>query len=200
MIAVYQSQASLWRSKYQELQKKREKNVNPRAGRAVLKCETASRGTRERTRCDLHLDREDDELVLVGGVGFDSDESRVVVNVSGREAGPHHPLRLERGNLLERGRAAHVTPTQTAPEVDAKQNADMNTRRDLPITSQCLPADRWGAPSVDLHRWNTSQQPRGTQRNIKFMKQIKSDASFSTNGCGHPKLPAAVHCRGCGCV
>lgn len=54
----------------------------------------------KRTRGDLHLYRQDDELVLVGGVCFDSDEGRVVVCVSRRETGSHHPLRLKRGNLL----------------------------------------------------------------------------------------------------
>lgn len=36
----------------------------------------------ELTCSDLDLHREDDELVLVGGVGFDADEGGMVVGVS----------------------------------------------------------------------------------------------------------------------
>lgn len=111
------------------------------------------RGAGGRTRGDLHLHWEDDELVLVGGVGFDPDESRVVVHVPGREAGSHHPLRLERRNLLEnRKTTAGSYRYHTASKVQ-------RGRGDLPITSQFLPADLWEALDEDLRHWSTSPPP-----------------------------------------
>lgn len=56
---------------------------------------------RQHTWCDLDLYRKDDELVFLGGVGFDSNVCRVVVHISRREAGSHHPFCLKRRNLLE---------------------------------------------------------------------------------------------------
>lgn len=56
---------------------------------------------RQHTWSDLDLYRKDDELVLIGGVGFDSNVGCVVVHISGREACSHHPFCLKRRNLLE---------------------------------------------------------------------------------------------------
>lgn len=83
--------------------------------RQILSCETEgqpaannnSRRLDKRTWCDLHFYRQDDELILVGGIGSDSDESCVVIHISGWEAGSHYPFCFEWRNFLEGGKVQY---------------------------------------------------------------------------------------------
>lgn len=152
VIEAFQSQAFLWRSIYQEL-------------RIVIKIkelrwcrrwmdEFWAKKILKRTWRDLHLNREDDELVLIWSVGFDPDESRVVVRVSRREAGSHHPLRLERRNLLEGGGGWRQWDKKLIKTIKG-----CIQKRDSPKAFRCLLVGQWEALNADLLHWSTSPPP-----------------------------------------
>lgn len=135
---------------------------------------------KKHTWCDLHLHREDNELVFTGSIGFDPDESCVVVHVSRREAGPHDSLCLERRNFLKIRRF----PMLLRPFWD-----ETASRSNLPITSRHLLVGPWEAPGADLHRWSTSLQPGGKDPTHLDMNKSKCCRFLHID-----KLP--ITCRG----
>lgn len=164
--AVYQSQASLLRSKYQGL-KKREESLRDSKGtqhedrrQIVLQV--------KHTWSDLYFYRQNDELVLVWGVGFNPDESCVVVRISGREARSHHTLCLKWRYFLQKKKKPWINNS-----VFIKKKKKKSNTWNWPIIFQCLPVAQWEVQDGDLPRWSTFQQPGGGKKNPHYSTSVQ---------------------------
>lgn len=145
--AVYQSQASLLRSKYQGLKKREERLRDSKGTQHEDRRQTVLQV--KHTWSDLYFYRQNDELVLVWGVGFNPDESCVVVRISGREARPHHTLCLKWRYFLQKKNKPWINNSVFIKK-KKKKVKHLKLTHNFPVPPCCpVGSSRWRSPPLE---------------------------------------------------